>query len=536
MAKAQRPEVTTLTGAQLEQLLADLRPLLPSATYQLIEGLLQTLQWILAAFEQKTLSIARLKRMLFGHSTETTAKLFAPKPGSDPGSDPASAGAQAKRKGHGRYGAKDYPGAKRVKVPHPTLKVGQLCPQCLRAKLYLLKTPARLIRIVAQPLFEATLHELERLRCALCGAVFTAPAPPQAGTSKYDPSVGTMLALMRYGAGQPMYRMDKWQTHFGVPLPASTQWELIQAASATPALVYDALISVAAQGRLLHHDDTTMRVQSLRQQLTQQAQQAPGEHQRTGIFTTSIVSQVGAQRVALFFTGNQHAGENLDQLLQGRAAGLEKPLQMCDGLSRNRSKEFETIFCNCILHGRRMFVDVVEDFPEECRFVVESLREVYRVDALAKEQKLSDAARLALHQEQSRPVMDELHLWMKEQFDQRKVEPNSGLGQAITYMLKRWEALTRFLEVPGAPLDNNLCEQALKMAILHRKNSMSYKTLNGARVGDLYMSLIHTCQLNRVNPFEYLIALQEHSQEVAQNPTAWLPWNYTEALAPADTG
>jgi transposase len=534
MAKAQRPEITTLTGAQLEQLLAELRPHLPAATYQLIEGLLRTLQWIMAAFEQKTISIARLRRMLFGHSTETTAKMFPPKPGTDAGSDPAPDGPKAKRKGHGRNGSQDYPGAQRVKIAHPTLKVGQLCPQCGRAKLYLLKIPARIIRMVAQPLFQATVYELERLRCALCGAVFTAPAPPEAGTSKYDPSVGTMLALMRYGAGQPMYRMDQWQTHFGVPLPASTQWELIEAASPTPALVYDALIGVAAQGRLLHHDDTTMRVHSLRHQLTQ-AQPPPEGQKRTGIFTTSIVSQVGPHPVALFFTGNKHAGENLDQLLQRRAAGLGKPLQMCDGLSRNLSKEFETILCNCLLHGRRMFVDVVESFPEECRFVVESLREVYRFDAMTKEQKLSDTARLAFHQEHSRPVMETLHGWMEKQFEQRKVEPNSGLGQAINYMLKRWEPLARFLEVPRAPLDNNLSERALKMAILHRKNSMAYKTLNGARIGDIFMSLIHTCQLNRVNPFEYLQAVQQHGQEIPKDAGRWLPWNYVEALEPSDT-
>ncbi len=535
MAKAPRPEVTTLTEAQLEQLLAEVRPLVPAATYQLLDGLLQTLQWIMAAFEQKTLSIARLKRMLFGHSTETTAKVFPPQPGTDPASDHAPVEPKAKRKGHGRKGSKDYPGAQRLPIPHPTLKVGQLCPQCLRAKLYLLKTPARLIRIVAQPLFQATLYELERLRCALCGAVFTAAAPPEAGTSKYDPSVGTMLAIMRYGAGQPMYRMDKWQTHFGVPLPASTQWELIEAASATPALIYDALIGIGAQGRLLHHDDTTMRVNSLRQQL-RQAPAPPQGKKRTGIFTTNIVSQVGPHPVALFFTGDKHAGENLDQLLQRRAAGLDQPLQMCDGLSRNHSKEFETILCNCLLHGRRGFVEVVEDFPEECRFVVKSLRDVYRVDAQAKEQKLSDADRLALHQEHSRPVMDTLHAWMNEQFQQRKVEPNSGLGEAIKYMLKRWEPLTRFLEVAGAPLDNNLSERALKMAVLHRRNSMSYKTLNGARVGDLYMSLIHTCQLNRVNPFGYLMAMQRHGQEVLKNVNRWLPWNFAQAEEASDTG
>ena len=178
MAKAPRPEVTTLTGAQLEQLLAEVRPLVPAATYQLLEGLLRTLQWIMAAFEQKTISIARLKQMLFGHSTETTAQVFPPQPGTDPASDQAPVEPKAKRKGHGRNGSKDYPGAKRVPIPHPTLKVGQLCPQCLRAKLYLLKTPARLMRIVAQPLFQATLYELERLRCAP-GAVRSSRRPPR---------------------------------------------------------------------------------------------------------------------------------------------------------------------------------------------------------------------------------------------------------------------------------------------------------------------------------------------------------------------
>ena len=121
-----------------------------------------------------------------------------------------------------------------MKVPHPKLHIGDLCPKCLKGKLYLFNKPAQIIRIVAQPIFQATVFELERLRCALCGALFTAPAPAEAGEGKYDPSVGLMLALTRYGMGQPMYRTDKWQSHFGVPLPASTQWKLIAAAAPTP--------------------------------------------------------------------------------------------------------------------------------------------------------------------------------------------------------------------------------------------------------------------------------------------------------------
>jgi len=441
---------------ELEQLLVELRQQLAPATYQLVESLLQTLQWILALLEQKSLSLARLRQMLFGPKTETTDKLFPQGAGDEASSTTGTDSApKAKRKGHGRKAAKDYPGAQRVQVPHPTLCPGALCPKCLKAKLYLLSAPARLIRLVAQPIFQATLYELQRLRCAVCGALFTAPAPPEALQGKYDPSVGVMLAVLRYGAGLPMYRMDKWQQYFGVPLPASTQWELIDTASQTPALVYEALIDTAAQGRLLHNDDTSMRVQSLHQQIARAV-----EPERTGIFTTSIVSQVDSHQVALFFTGQRHAGENLDQLLKRRAGHLEKPLQMCDALARNESKEFETILCHCLLHGRRNFVEVVENFPEPCRKVLESVREIYRVEAQAKKQNFSDAQRLAFHQQHSQPVLEQLRQWMNQQIEHKQVEPNSGLGQAIRYMLKHWEALTRFLSVPGAPLDNNICNAA----------------------------------------------------------------------------
>ena len=229
MNKSNAPQIISLSAAELEKLLGELRGPLAPATYQLVEALLRTLQWVLAALEQKTASLARLRRMIFGAKTEKACQIL-------PATLAAilSGPAKPKAKGHGRKGAKDYPAARRVQVPHPQHKVGDLCPKCLKAKLYRFLTPARLVRIVAQPIFQATVFELERLRCALCGALFTAPAPPEAGLGKYDPSVGTMLALMRYGAGLPMYRTDKWQNHFGVPLPASTQWELIEAASATP--------------------------------------------------------------------------------------------------------------------------------------------------------------------------------------------------------------------------------------------------------------------------------------------------------------
>jgi hypothetical protein len=121
--------------------------------------------------------------------------------------------------------------------------------------------------------------------------------------------------------------------------------------------------------------------------------------------------------------------------------------------------------------------------------------------------------------------MDRLHDWLGRQLDERLAEPNSALGRAIGHMLRHWDRLTLFLRQPGAPLDNNVCERALKKAILQRKNALFYKTRNGARVGDLFTSLIYTCELNRTDPFDYLTRLQQHADELAANPDLWMPWN-----------
>ena len=463
------PEVIRLSPAQLDALLAQLRTHLPAAVFEVVHAALQTLQWVLEAMELKTTTIARLKRVLFGSKSEKTKQLFpqaagAPRDGAaaDPSPPP---GQKPKRRGHGRRGARTYTGARRIDVPHPHLHDGGPCPEC--GGTLGDKTPAQVVCIQAQPLFSATLYQAQVLRCHRCQKVFTAPLPPQAQQAKYDPGVGDALGLSRFGLGVPMYRTARWQQDLGVPLPASTQWELMAAAAEPRQPIFQAMIEAAAQATLLHTDDTTMRVQSLRREIVQAGEQA----ERTGIFTTGLIANLaGGHRAALYFTGSRHAGENLDQVLQHRAAGLGPPLHMCDGLSRNQSKEFETILCNCATHARRQFTDVRESFPAECRQVIEELGEVYGYDTQAREQKLSDEQRLRFHQEHSQPVMDRLHRWMSDQLDQKRVEPNSGLGQAIRYMLKRWEPLTRFLKISGAPLDNNICEQGLKFAIQHRKN------------------------------------------------------------------
>ena len=341
-----------------------------------------------------------------------------------------------------------------------------------------------------------------------------------------------MIALLRYGNGLPHFRLAGLQASLYVPLPDATQWDIVSKAVPGPRAAFQELIRQAAQAPLLHSDDTPMKVLSL--MAARAKAEADGvKPVARAINTSGIVAVLEQHKVVLFFTGHDHAGRNMARVLAHRAEALQPPMQMCDALASNIAGDFAAILCNCLTHGRRQVVDVVEHFPESAGRVIEVLAKVYEHDATCRKDQLSPEQRLAFHQQHSQPSMDGLHSWMSEQFDKRLIEPNSGLGKALNYLIKHWDALTLFLRKAGAPLDNNLCEQALKRAIIHRKGSLFFKTLSGAEVGDIYMSLIHTCRLCDVNPFEYLKALQHNVQDVSSHAARWLPWNYRQQLAAA---
>ena len=429
-----------------------------------------------------------------------------------------------KTAGHGRNGAEAFRGARRVEIKHQKLTHGDRCPECRQGNVYAQKKPRVLVRVIGQAPLAATVYSLEQLRCGACGQVFTAQAPEGVGEEKYDESAAAMIAQLKYGSGTPFNRLEQLEKQMGIPLPAATQWEVVEKAAHRIKPARDELIRQAAQGEVVHNDDTSMRVLRL--------ERDPND-ERTGVFTSGIVSTREGRKLALYFTGTRHAGENLADVLKQRSRELPRPIQMCDALSRNvphLAAGTEILLANCLAHGRRQFVDVVENFPVECRYVLEMLGQVYGHDAQARDLLLTPDERLQLHKERSAPVMEKLHLWLESQLAERRTEPNSGLGQAIGYLLRHWQPLTLFLHQAGAPLDNNIVERALKRAVLHRKNALFYRTLHGAEVGDLFMSLIHTCQLCDANCFDYLIELQRHARELADCPAEWMPWNYRDTL------
>lgn len=521
--------------ARIELDIADLGALVEQSTqrpltedeHTKLKAAIGTLAYLTRLLEQKSMSIQRLRQMLFGAATEKTSKAL--KENAPKAPDPhAPADTPEPSAGHGRNGAQDYPGADKIRIKHSELTSGDLCPACEQGKVYDMP-PGWLVRVSGGAPLRAAVVEVGKLRCNLCGQVFTAAAPQGMGPTKYDERAAAMIALLKYGSGMPFYRLQRLQHNLGIPLPASTQWEIVAATAGVLKPVFAALIWCAAQGKLLHNDDTTAKILALMAENAAQAE-LPGK-QRTGIFTSGIVAISEQHQIALFFTGRQHAGENLTDVLAHRAAEIGPPIQMCDAASRNEpDAALKTIIGNCVAHARRKYFEVTQNFPDECKFVLEILKKVYQVDGRCKAQHLSDQQRLLVHQTESGPLMEQLDNWLEEQVVQRTVEPNSGLGQAIAYMRNHWNKLTLFLRQAGAPLDNNIVERTLKMAILHRKNAMFYKTQNGADVGDLFMSLITTCQLCGANPFEYLTALQQHRAELVNRAPQWMPWNYTEAL------
>jgi hypothetical protein len=376
-----------------------------------------------------------------------------------------------------------------------------------------------LIRLTGQPLVGATRYEQEVLRCSACQERFTAPLPTGVRPEKYDETCDVSLALAKYGAGLPWYRLARLQESFGVPLPESIQFERCEAVADAALPVFLYLRRLAADGEVIYSDDTRVRILSCLKENKDQK-----EEDRRGTHTSGIVVEIGGRKIAFYANGRRHAGENLDELLKARSADLGRPIQMSDALAANWSGQEETVEAKCLAHARRKFIDIERAFPSECGRVLDAIAKIYQVEAETK--VMSAQERLECHQTRSGQVMAELREWIEEEFAERRTEPNSSLGQAFRYMLKHWEGLTRFLTVAGSPIDNNVAERVLKRAVLLRKNALFYKNEHGASVGAILQSLIETCRLNEVSAWEYLLTLMRNRSEARANPAAYLPWSY----------
>jgi transposase len=513
---------------------------LQESDYELLAGTLQFMIWLQRSLKEAKISIGRLTK-LFGFSSKgkkkrrTSPKNYTPPSSSDesesePGSEVPQPSEDKKRKGHGRIPHTAYTGAPTVEVPLNDLQAGDDCP--LECGGILKNVPAGyVIRVTGSPIAAATRYQLEKLRCVLCGEYFTAELPSGVNRDeKYDARAKAAVTLQKYYMGTPFNRQATFQQLLGMPLPAGTAWQLCEELGDAAYPIYGELMVQGAQGEVLHNDDANVKILSM----MKENQQDP-KVKRKSMYTSGILSKIrlpdGSEiKVAIFISGRNHAGNNLDLVLQNRREELGLPIQMSDALSSSKTKEHTTISCSCLAHGFRKFEDIMEYWPDKCHFVMKRISEVYEFEEQTEALELSPNQRLEFHKTHSKPKMDELKNWLDEQKTSAVFDPGGSLGKAIQYMLNHWEKLTRFLKVPSAPLDNNELERSLKISVRNRKNAYFYKNEHGALIGDIHMSLIYTCWLNGVNPMDYLVEIQYYRSQIVKNPHLFLPWNYRDTI------
>jgi hypothetical protein len=465
-------------------------------------------------------------------------------PGAAPSEEPTDP-PKDKRKGHGRNGAKAFVNAKHLFHALQAGLLGALCARCGLGRI----SPYRekvVVRVIGQPLFGAELHHFQQGRCRVCGAIVRAEDPADLcnglGTRYiiYDWSACAMLIVMHYFAGAPFKRLDSLHQGWGIPLPDSNQWNLVDAADDRLFPLYKALERYAIQNAIrLRIDDTGSMVIAIERQIQAEirALQSIGESTkdvRTGINATGVFFETESGRVILFFTGRHHAGEVLDQLLQHRQTSSPKLVKVTDGASKNfdhlHADMLEEASCNA--HAFLKFRAVKDKYPDEYAIAAQVYKAVFDNDDKAAARNLSPVERMLFHRQHSKPLMLRLLAMCHDKISNKRVEPNSALWEPISFVINQWSRLTKFYEVPGIPLDSNLVEQALIIPVRYLAGSFNFQTQTGAEVGDRMMSLVATARANGLEPVAYLTDCLRNHETLAKTPDAFLPWIYRTRLEP----
>jgi len=383
------------------------------------------------------------------------------------------------------------------------------------------------IQVIGAPLATATRYNLQKLRCTICETVYQAPLPEGVSEKKYDENFIAMLMINKYFMSTPFYRQDKLQKYLGIPLPCSTQWDLMYQHKRMFGKLHQALWIDAANGIGISYDDTSVTILN---EIKAKKLAAKGEKNKHNCFTTGVVSAHYDHRTYVFMSDNRTAGECVvDMIKNFRAEDAELPILMCDALTANIPQDISKdlyILCYCLVHARRQFYELPNGYDDLADNVIRLIGKVYVNESWAK--KLSADERLKYHQEKSQPYMQELKEFLEAHQDE--FEPNGVAGKAIDYILKRWTELSQFLRCANAPIDNNITEQALKLVIQTRKSSMFYKSLDSAAFASYVQSALYSAAQNNINPCSYITELLKNEAAVIADPAAWLPWCYTKTL------
>jgi transposase len=454
--------------------------------------------------------LEKLTPHIFGKKSEKLPRVAASMP--KPTAEEAYAKTQALRQANAEA-KKELP---QRQVQHVIAEVSRKCPKCGSRDLRPLGPGKESVVFeYIPPQVERQVHVQEALACRCGEGVLVAPGPDRViDKCQYGPGFIANVIVQKCVDAIPLYRQGKALARTGVPINRTTLGDLFHTGSAVTQPLYERLLAVIAEQKLVLADETPMPVQ------------APKKTRRGYVWTFR------AGKLVAFRFSPTRSGQTPVDVLGGTPGFL-----CVDGytgynavtLPEGRRR------VGCWAHVRRKFFDASAQTPE-AKEMLDLILALYRVEHDVKERGIvGTAEHLALRRSQSVAALEAIRTWLQAQ--QPNHLPKSPLGEAIRYALGQWEALIEFVNDPELPLDNNLSENALRPVALGRKNYLFVGSDEaGENTAGLY-SLIATCEANGINPQEYLadvlIRVQHHP---ASRIDELLPHRWGKLVQPVDAG
>jgi transposase len=389
------------------------------------------------------------------------------------------------------HGPREQPALPVIEVRHELPADQRACPACGGTLTELVgqwETAERITTVKAT--YHVEHHARQKYRCACNGAVVTAPAPPTliAG-GRYTPAFAVGVAVAKYTDHLPLERQVRMMAREGLIVESQTLWDQIQALARHLAPSYEALGRRALATPVIHVDETRW---------PRLGSDAPAAGTVWGVATPTTA----------FYRILPGKSADEGRLLLGgyRGTVVVDGYAVYEVLARDGP---DFALAHCWAHTKRKFEANAADWPTACGEIHALIGELYAVERLVPGRFPGDAAAQALRhqlrQARSRAIIDRIKAWATEQVGL----PRSELGKAVRYMLERWTGLTRFLDNPCIPLDNNAAERALRGPVVGRKNHYGSKSLRGTQVAALFYTLCESAKLVGVDPHTYLLTATE---------------------------
>jgi transposase len=409
------------------------------------------------------------------------------------------------------HGPREQPALPIVDIRHELPADQRACPACggtLTELVGQCETAERITTVKAT--YHVEHHARQKYRCACNGAVVTAPAPPTLiPGGRYTPAFAVGVAVAKYTDHLPLERQVRMMAREGLIVESQTLWDQIQALARHLEPSYEALGRRALVTPVIHVDETRW---------PRLGSDAPAAGTVWGVATPTV---------AFYRILPGKSADEGRQILGGyRGTVVVDGYAVYEVLARDGP---DFALAHCWAHTKRKYEANATDWPTACAAIDELIGDLYAVERLVPGRFPGDAAAQALRhqlrQERSRAITDRIKAWATEQVGL----PRSELGKAVRYMLERWTGLTRFLDNPCIPLDNNAAERALRGPVVGRKNHYGSKSLRGTQVAALFYTLCESAKLVGVDPHTYLLTATQAA--LATPGAVTLP----DALLTADT-